>query len=699
MNLGLYKSLMASGTATLLDANGLVRDLPAPAVPGYDWLNHAVVAMAMAGGKEVPLTIDTLVYFNRAANIPAIFAGDLLTATPTGEQFVDYAAEGFTYDRRATFPGCVTYFPAYGVPAPITSSIMDAVFGGQDPPNIDTAIEAAARQADDARRVNTWFHDLSAGIVAWDAPGEDTCESQADALNAPPTVTWTTLPDVLQQTEPATLVGRITNPLTGSYVPAVRPSLIVDAPTAFTAVDEVVATANGSPVTFVLDEGNLVGTWGSSFYMGAGFTGTVTVLATLSDTAPIGDYDVTLALEDVSGTPAAWSPVRTTGTVSALAAGPYAVWSTVPTTITQGTAAELRLRARNPVAFDTAVDSAAFRLVVDAPTPFTSTSQFAVTSAAGTFAFTLDPTTGDLTSTGPDGGFPMPIGHDQTTILGITIPVGAPTGTYTLTLELLGLPVPADLGELTALVADIETLSTDTATLAVVAPSSTGDGGGGGGGGGTTPPTTPPEEETGVGGEVVAAPDFDDVPATYTHREAIVNAYLWRLMFGVDDTHFAPNEPLSRGQVATIMTRLMERAQLTLADDGDVFTDDQGTTHERNTNRLANAGLISGFEDGTFRPGDSVTRGQLAALLVRSHEHVTGQAMDRDRDRDQDRLRDCIGTTHEEAIRKAEQAGFVFGYPDGDFRPNEPVTRAQMASMLMRMVDDLVAGGHLAPLA
>ena len=107
--------------------------------------------------------------------------------------------------------------------------------------------------------------------------------------------------------------------------------------------------------------------------------------------------------------------------------------------------------------------------------------------------------------------------------------------------------------------------------------------------------------------------------------------------------------------------------------------DIEGTTHETRIRAVADLGVSVG-DQGSFHPHSSVTRGQMATFIARS--------LDLDEPGpDAPTFDDVDGTTHEQAIRAAADDGIAEGFGDGTFRPNERVTRAQMASFLARGLD------------
>ena len=104
------------------------------------------------------------------------------------------------------------------------------------------------------------------------------------------------------------------------------------------------------------------------------------------------------------------------------------------------------------------------------------------------------------------------------------------------------------------------------------------------------------------------------------------------------------------------------------------FTDIAGTTHERGVALLAREGSARGHGDGTYRPQQSLTRGQQASLLARALRLPPAETPSG--------LRDTAGTAHAAAIDAVVQAGVARGHADGTFRPEATVTRGQTATML-----------------
>lgn len=91
---------------------------------------------------------------------------------------------------------------------------------------------------------------------------------------------------------------------------------------------------------------------------------------------------------------------------------------------------------------------------------------------------------------------------------------------------------------------------------------------------------------------------------------------------------------------------------------------------------LSAKGIVHGYSDYTFRPDASITRAEAAQILANAL-HLSRSAKLRHTDLNQNHWA-------YDAVSKASAAGLVRGYPDGTFRPDRPITRAEMAAMLAR---------------
>ena len=141
---------------------------------------------------------------------------------------------------------------------------------------------------------------------------------------------------------------------------------------------------------------------------------------------------------------------------------------------------------------------------------------------------------------------------------------------------------------------------------------------------------------------------------------------------------YCPDATVTRGQMAAFLVRALGLA----ADDGDLFMDDDGHVFEGDINKLATAGITRGCNppaNTMYCPDDSVTRGQMAAFLVRAMGYSDSGVGDLFVDDD--------GSVFEADIDRLGTAGVTKGCnpPVNDrYCPNELVKRDQMASFLTR---------------
>jgi len=179
---------------------------------------------------------------------------------------------------------------------------------------------------------------------------------------------------------------------------------------------------------------------------------------------------------------------------------------------------------------------------------------------------------------------------------------------------------------------------------------------------------------------------FRDV-ARSVHQEAIECLKWWGLVNGVAADLFGTNRNITRGEVATVLARLVERAGKALpADPPKKFSDTQEGTHALNINKLADVGLVNGYSDGQFRPNRLISRAEVATLLVRAYEFVTGT----DLPAGTNSFDDDNGNIHEANIDAAAAKGWVQGTAVRTFSPNAPTQRGQGASFAARLLSSLV---------
>ena len=112
------------------------------------------------------------------------------------------------------------------------------------------------------------------------------------------------------------------------------------------------------------------------------------------------------------------------------------------------------------------------------------------------------------------------------------------------------------------------------------------------------------------------------------------------------------------------------------------FSDVPETKHFADAvNELAERNVIGGYPDGTFKPGNPITRGQAAAIIVKLLELDTEKVKDPG-------FKDVTQANgYYKAIATLAEKEIFGGYADGSFGPNDPIKRGQMASILVKAFD------------
>jgi len=111
---------------------------------------------------------------------------------------------------------------------------------------------------------------------------------------------------------------------------------------------------------------------------------------------------------------------------------------------------------------------------------------------------------------------------------------------------------------------------------------------------------------------------------------------------------------------------------------------ERSALHVENIDCIVWYGISQGTGDG-FAPSRTITRGETATLLVRVMEAAGHDVPDQPRTS----FDDIDGTTHELSIGQLADMGFVSGVGDGRFAPHRPVTRGQMATMIVGVLEEL----------
>ena len=169
---------------------------------------------------------------------------------------------------------------------------------------------------------------------------------------------------------------------------------------------------------------------------------------------------------------------------------------------------------------------------------------------------------------------------------------------------------------------------------------------------------------------------FDDVVETNVHAENICRLVELEVTTGISDTEYGPNRPVTRAQMGTFLQRALGLPPSTTNRFPDV---DPGSVHAPGINAIAEAEITLGRADGTYDPAGSVSRAEMASFLARAAglEGVQGTG-----------FTDVDPTSvHTPNIYAVRDAQITTGVTATTFDPEGDVTRAQMASFLIRTIE------------
>ena len=178
---------------------------------------------------------------------------------------------------------------------------------------------------------------------------------------------------------------------------------------------------------------------------------------------------------------------------------------------------------------------------------------------------------------------------------------------------------------------------------------------------------------------------FADVSAGDYYYDAVLWAVRLGITTGTDDAHFSPNADCARGQLVTFLWRAAGKPK---AEQTALFSDVGADAYYAEAVRWAAAlGIVTGYSDGRFGAGDPITRQQMAVMLYRfaralgmetAQSGAGAQGFD---DFEQ------VSAYAEEAITWAVNAAILRG-ADNRLMPQAPCTRAQMVTMLNRLLGE-----------
>ena len=168
----------------------------------------------------------------------------------------------------------------------------------------------------------------------------------------------------------------------------------------------------------------------------------------------------------------------------------------------------------------------------------------------------------------------------------------------------------------------------------------------------------------------------DDVPTGLNGKDH------YAYVVGYPDGMVYPQKNITRAEVATIFFRLLEdetrEANMTKSNGYNDMKD--GAWYTCAVSTLSKMGIIKGYEDGSFKPDASISRAEFAAIAAR---------FDPDGDKTPATFSDVSSHWAKDEISIAANHGWIKGYEDGSFKPDQKITRAETMTLVNRVLKRL----------
>lgn len=181
------------------------------------------------------------------------------------------------------------------------------------------------------------------------------------------------------------------------------------------------------------------------------------------------------------------------------------------------------------------------------------------------------------------------------------------------------------------------------------------------------------------------------IPEPTKEPSIITKTMLNPYIVGYDDNVFGPELPISREEVSAIFARLIAN-NIYMDKEYDTSFPDVGEGWSKDyIGYLEKFSVVTGYEDGTFRPQNYITRAEMAVMMAKAEGYDISGYMSSDELAYPD-VDEGYSEWAVKAIKYLTDRGIMEGYPDGTFGPNRPITRAETVATVNRVLADMTVG-------
>lgn len=170
--------------------------------------------------------------------------------------------------------------------------------------------------------------------------------------------------------------------------------------------------------------------------------------------------------------------------------------------------------------------------------------------------------------------------------------------------------------------------------------------------------------------------EIEEDTVLYAHWENLDNRHIAYLE-GYEDGTIKPENNITREEIATVLYRLSDDKNIN--NNSKEYKDlNKDKWSYDAINYLVNNNILKGYEDGTIRPENNITRAEVATIITRYKN------LNADNIKKESKLTDIDGHWAEESIKIAEENNIIKGYEDNTFKPDENITRAEFTAIINR---------------
>jgi hypothetical protein len=174
--------------------------------------------------------------------------------------------------------------------------------------------------------------------------------------------------------------------------------------------------------------------------------------------------------------------------------------------------------------------------------------------------------------------------------------------------------------------------------------------------------------------------EFTDVPSSKPYASAVYQLAERKIISGYSDSTFKPDAVITRGQAAAIIARLLKLDTKNIKSDPGFKDVSPNLWNYGAIAAVAEKGIFRGYSDGRFGPNDKITRAQMASILIKAFDfHYYSFNSTENPFKDIVKL-----ASHQDSVYTLYKLGITSGTSPTNFSPNQPISRAQAAVLIIK---------------